>query len=475
MPRRPKPALADQRAEPAVKFTWVGKDQADAALASPCLGRLVAVPGESRNGRIAPHRFYDGENLAVLKLLLPELAGAVKMIYIDPPYNTGRRFVYRDDFTSNGNHSGRPHAEWLSMIYPRLVLARQMLRDDGMIFVSIDDGELAHLTLLMDEVFGEENRVGNLIWEGGRKNDSRLVSISHEYLVCYAKSRKRLADAKHRWHERKPGLDRIHAQYTQLCAQHGDDHAAISAGMRSWYRRLPEEDLAKASAHYARSDGRGLYYADNISWPGGGGPTYPVLHPVTGRPCRIPSRGWVFATPERMQQEIAAGRVEFGQDESKVPTRRRYLHETEYQALASVIYQDGRAASQRLKRMFGRKVFDHPKDERVLARLVEAATEGDDLVLDFFAGSAALGHAVLLANESDGATRRFVLVQQPEATGWSDLPTIAEVAKERLRRAMAAIESARPSSSPSPRKRLGFRAFRWVTKAPAKVRKTKRR
>ena len=227
---------------------------------------------------------------------------------------------------------------------------------------------------------------------------------------------------------------------------------AIGAEMRKWFAELPAEDPARQHAHYCRSDERGLYFADNLSWPGGGGPTYPVLHPQTGRPCRVPRRGWVFSTPERMQEMIDDDRIHFGADEQTVPTRKRYLRETDSQAPGSVFYQDRRAASQRLARLFGRPVFRHPKDEQVLARLVRTITSGDDLILDFFAGSGALGHGVLLANQADDGHRRFVLIQEPCPSGDAEFPTIDQITCERLRRALAEL---------SPDSGTGFQAYRW--------------
>ncbi|MEK6236355.1 MAG: site-specific DNA-methyltransferase [Planctomycetales bacterium] len=461
--------------EEELEFQWRGKKEAKAAACSLPVGRLTECPRERIGSSRGAHEFIESENLEAMKLLIPDLENQVKMIYIDPPYNTGRDFVFRDQPATRSGatrraRSGR-HAAWLSMMYPRLVAARRLLNPQGVLFASIDDVEQAHLTLLLNEIFGEENRVGTLVWTGGRKNDSRLVSVSHEYMLCYAKDRKSLAGSKATWRERKAGLDRIYSQYELLRSRCGGDHALISAALKQWYAQLPDGDPAKAHAHYCKSDERGVYFADNLSWPGGGGPTYPVAHPLTGRPCKTPSRGWVFADAETMRNMIKEDRIDFGPDENKVPTRKRYLRETEGQSLHSVFYQDGRSASQRLTKMFGKKVFDHPKDERVLGRLVRAVTGEGDLLMDFFAGSGTFGHAVLAENEKDGRNRRFVLIQQPESTGWDDYPNIAEVAKERLRRVAEQLQNDRNPQTPGVLPDLGIRVFRW-TSAPGKPAET---
>lgn len=454
-----------------LELVWPGKAAAMAEAQAPVAGRLVPRPRDGVQPRRAVDRVIQGENLAVLRALEGELAGQVKLIYLDPPYNTGQDFVYRDRFRGEGARTNakrhvRPrhlqHAEWLSMIYPRLAVARRLLAPDGVLFISIDDHEVAHLRIVLDEIFGENQHVATLVWQGGRKNDSYLVSVSHEYVVCVCRNRLELARQKVKWWEPKDGVDHIYAEYDRLRKQHADDHAAVTRGLKAWYRRLPKDDPARAHVHYSHCDARGIYFADNLSWPGGGGPRYEVRHPITGRPCTIPSRGWVFATAETMQDMIADDRIAFGPDERKVPTRKRYLHETDRQAPASVFYQDGRTASQRLKRLFGEKVFDHPKDERVLARLVRMTTGGSDLVLDFFAGSGATGHAVWLANAEDGAARRFILVQQDEPSGLAAWPNIAEITRERLRRVQAQWGSADTGRGPRP---AGFQAWQWVAES----------
>ncbi len=301
------------------------------------------------------------------------------------------------------------------MIYPRLLLARQLLREDGAIFVSIDDHEVHNLRLLMDEVFGAENFVASLVWVAGRKNDSRLVSVSHEYILCYVRDAESLRKNKVRWRERKQGLDQIYAAYARIRRKYAPDCEAMTRALKEWYAGLAKTHPARQHAHYSWVDEQGIYFADNISWPGGGGPTFEILHPQTGKPCAVPSRGWMFARQETMLAAIKLNRVHFGPDERSVPCIKSYLRDHEHQVPYSVFYQDGRAATKRLRHLMGGDFFDHPKDESVLQNIIGFASQDDDIVLDFFAGSCSTAHAVLAANRADGGRRPFVMVQSPEA------------------------------------------------------------
>jgi len=218
----------------------------------------------------------EGDNLEVLKLLQKSYAGKVKLIYIDPPYNTGKDFVYPDDFkdsiknyleltgqveggrkiSSNTEASGRFHTDWLNMMYPRLKCAHGLLTRDGAIFVSCDETEQARLRLMMDEVFGRENFVADMVWAAGRKNDSRLISVSHQYIVCYARDKGFLTAEKIEWRQRKKGLDAIYAHYERLKKEYGTNYQAISDALKGWYQNLPDNHPAKAHKLPAHRVGR---------------------------------------------------------------------------------------------------------------------------------------------------------------------------------------------------------------------------
>ena len=297
-----------------------------------CNGALSA--GEPGSGNLLVH----GDNLEALKALLPYYAGQVKCIYIDPPYNTGNEgWVYNDNVNSPemrdwlGKAVGSEsedlsrHDKWLCMMYPRLQLLKEFLRQDGVIIVSIDDFEAHNLRYLLNEVYGPGNFIAQLVWEKTRKNDAKLFSAAHEYLVVYARSLARLRELKTRWREAKPGADEIMAKYYELRSKHGTAYAEMEAALAEWYKSLPSGDPSKTLSRYRHIDSDGVWWDRDISWPGGGGPRYDVLHPVTNKPCVVPEAGWRFATAEVMQDQIRKRLVEFREDETNPPFRKAYL------------------------------------------------------------------------------------------------------------------------------------------------------
>lgn len=463
-------------------LSWPGKRDARRLASLPSEGTLVPVPGKGVNEDTTHNLFIEGDNLEVLKLLQKSYAGRVKMIYIDPPYNTGEDFIYPDDFsesvekylrrigalglngeklTTNTKSSGRYHSNWLSMIFPRLILARAFLKEDGAIFVSIGDEEIGNLRLLMDEVFGEENFIAQIVWEGGLKNDSRFVSNSHDYILCYAKNIELLTLNQKQWRTRKEGIESIYAKVAELRNQYGNQFEVMSEALSLWYRQLDKNNAAWQHKHYDHIDEKGVFAPDNISWPGGGGPKYEVLHPVTNKPVRIPSRGWVFPKKETMEKAILEGKVFFGKDENKVPTYKRYLHETEGQVLPSVFYKDRRASRKKLRELFGEDdVFPNPKDEDVLMRFIEACTSNDDIILDFFAGSGTTAHAVMQLNSIDGEKRRFILVQIPElvpentAAKTLGFSYISEITRARIQKVITNLQVSSETQN------FGFKSFK---------------
>lgn len=482
--------LAD--GEEKYSLTWHGKKKARQIALIPSAGTLRPCPDDSENWKSTQNVFVEGDNLETLKLLQKSYSGEAKMIYIDPPYNTGKEFIYPDRFqdnldtylrytgqtseeglktSSNTESSGRYHTNWLSMMYPRLKVASTLLRKDGAIFVSCDENEHTRLRSIMDEIFGEENFISDMIWAAGRKNDSRLISISHEYIVCYAKSAAHLVEEKIIWRQKKKGLDEIYSKYRKLKKEHETDFASITAGLKQFYSDLSDGHPSKAHKHFSHVDKRGIYFPDNISWPGGGGPKYEVLHPVTNKPVKVPSRGWMTSDPKKMQEWIQDELVHFGPDETNVPCIKSYLKDKEFQTPYSVFYQDGRAASKRLRALMDGDCFDFPKDEFVLQELIEMLTEGNDLVIDFFAGSATTAHAVLAQNAVDGGARRFIMVQLPEpldpenksqkvgaelCDGLDVERTIAKLAQERIRRAAKKIQGEHPKFDGD----VGFKVFK---------------
>ncbi len=450
------------------RLDWPGKREALALANAPIRKTLRPCPEESVDFDTTQNLYIEGDNLDALKLLQETYLGQVKMIYIDPPYNTGNDFIYDDNFSmsrseyqegsgavdeegnamfdeekwkQNSSASGRFHSEWLSMMYPRLKLARNLLRNDGAVFISIDDSEIENLKRMAAEVFGESNFVGTIVWAAGRKNDSKYISNSHEYIICYARDLGTLKEKNITWQVRKKGLDEINAAYAALRRTHGDDNAAVAKGLKAWYANLPDSDPSKRNKHYSSVDARGIFFPSDLRKPQ---PTsrsrYDILHPKTGKPVNMHPNGWSFA-PERMEILLAEDRIKFGPDETTRPTLKVYLAEADLEAVYSVLYQDGRGASKRLADLMDGRVFEFPKDETILQMLIEMTSNKRDIILDFFSGSATTAHAVMQLNAEDGGTRRHIMVQLPEPCDEKSeaykagYKTIAEIGKERIRRA----------------------------------------
>jgi adenine-specific DNA-methyltransferase len=472
--------LSDQVVEgPQERFRldWPGKRDALFLANAPIAKTLRPSRTDSIAFDSTENLFIEGDNLDALKLLQATYLGKVNLIYIDPPYNTGNDFIYEDDFVestekflirsnqiddqgnrlvANPETNGRFHSDWLSMIYPRLKLARNLLADDGIILSSIGPDEVKNLISTMGEIFGESNQISILTWEKGRKNDSTFFSESAEYIVIYAKNKQHLASLG-KWREAKVGADAVLGHYQALRNIHQRNHAAIEKAMRSFYAGLDEDNPAKELAHFYRSDDRGLFFGADISSASTSIPDYEIVHPTTGRPVKKPARGW-GATEPVMLERIARDEVLFGIDETTIPLKKSYLLDVDSIVKTPVLYKDGRAASGVLKKLFGEVIFNNPKDHNVLSDIFSYCLQGkrDAVILDFFAGSGSSAHSVMEMNSLDGGKRKFVLVQLPEvldeatATSPSAKKTIqqaktfltklgrplniAEISKERLRR-----------------------------------------
>ncbi|MCG5512343.1 site-specific DNA-methyltransferase [Ectothiorhodospira shaposhnikovii] len=497
-------------------LTWAGKAGAYKVLQTPSTSTLRPERVKSVNFDTAQHVFIEGENLEVLKVLQKAYFGKVKLIYIDPPYNTGSdSFIYPDRFQEskeeylrrineladdgtlmregffrkNSKENGHYHSNWLSMMLPRLYIARNLLREDGVILVSIDDNEAANLKLLMDEVFGSENFITKLVWEKGRKNDAKLVSVGHEYMLIYARSMTKLKENKTVWREPKPGAKEIIEKWRELKAKHGEaNYEAQQESLREWYKSLPDSHPSKKLSRHKWVDKWGPWRDRDISWPGGGGPRYDVLHPVTKQPCKVPERGWVYSSVEEMKRQIKLGIVEFRDDHTEPPYRKAHLLPLSYelledegadfdddevsdddiglQVLGSVIYKQSQVSVKYLRKLMGGKLFNNPKDHEVLARLIRYCMGDDDngLVLDFFAGSASTVEAVLALNAKEGGNRRVVAVQLPEpcdeksAAFKAGYPTIAALSRDRINRVIQKLLNEAGLVAPIPAD-LGFKSF----------------
>ena len=475
------------------EFKWKGKSDCLRLAQKRSTSTLRPCPAESVDFDTTQNLYIEGDNLEVLKLLQKSYFRKVKMIYIDPPYNTGNDFVYADNFAdplarykevteqttkSNPETMGRYHTNWLNMMYPRLRLAANLLRDDGVIFVSIDDVELDNLKKLCNEVFGEENFIACLVYDKNRKNDAKYFSNGHEYMLVYFKSTATMNERGTVLRMTKEGIEEVKAEFERLRKLYDDDWGKVNEGLKLLYSSWDKDDPRKSLARLTRVDEKGPYRDDgNISWPGGGGPRYDVMHPVTHKPCKVPSRGWIYPNPQRMKEEIDRGRVVFGQDETTTPRIRTNLFEADKEVMRSVHFSYAQTASQTFNAIFdNRRVFENPKSIDDIKKLVEYVTVKDDcdIILDFFSGSATTAHAVMQLNAEDGGNRRYIMVQLPEVCDEKSeafkagYKNICEIGKERIRRAGAKIlEEAKQANSqlklgeePKPLPDVGFKVFK---------------
>lgn len=408
------------------RFEWKGKAECLRLAQKRSAGTLRPCPGESVDWEHTRNLYIEGDNLEVLKLLQTAYYRKVKMIYIDPPYNTGNDFVYADDFAdplarykevtaqttkSNPETMGRFHTNWLNMMYPRLRLAANLLRDDGVIFISIDDGEVTNLRRLCDEVFGEENFVAQFIWKCRQNKDNRNisgVSVDQEYIICYSKQ---FGNRVFRGTERK--ID----QY-----QNPDNDP------RGPWTSANMVGLATADAR------------PNLH--------YDLINPADGINYGCPPKGWRYDR-NTMKRLIDEGRIIWPDDPEGRPRKKSFLNEiSEVLPGYSSVFGDGiytNTATKELFSIFQAHYFDFPKPVEVIKQLIEQVTEPDDIVFDFFSGSATTAHAVMQLNAEDGGNRRFILVQLPEvcdeksAAAKAGYVNICEIGKERIRRAGASI------------------------------------
>ena len=441
------------------KFTWNGKEAARAYARTRSMGTLRPCVEESSGkdgtaGKFDSDNLYiEGDNLEVLKLLQGPYHKRVKMIYIDPPYNTGKDFVYPDNFKDSiGNYkaltgqtddegkstranpetSGRYHTDWLNMMYPRLILARNLLTDDGVIFISIDDTEVANLRKICDDVFGEENFVSNLIWQKkySPQNDARWLSDNHDHILLYAKS-------KEMW-------------YPQLLPR--------TAAMNERYSNPdndPKGPWKLITLHAKSGSGTGFSYTfkNGVTWTPPSG-TYPRF------------------SKETMAQYDEEGKIWFGKDGKSVPSVKNYLSEVKQGVTPLTLWTydevgHNHEAKEDIKKAFaGKSPFDTPRPVRLLSRMLQiAGVQEGDIVLDFFSGSATVADALIRYNANDGINRKFILVQLPEQCSAGTeafdmgLKNICEIGRARIKNVASAIYS----SSESKCCDCGFKVFKLDT------------
>ena len=414
-------------------FTWHGKANARRIAQTPSSGTLRPCPEESVNWDTTQNLFIEGDNLEVLKLLQKSYHSRVKMIYIDPPYNTGNEFIYPDDFkdnlqtylrytgqvgndglklSANSDSSGRFHTNWLNMMYPRLKLAKNLLREDGVLFVSIGENEVTNLRQLCNEIMGEENFITSVIWQKvyAPKSSARHFSEDHDYILVYARS-------SETW-------------------------------MPNLLPRTKEQDAAYKNFD---NDERGLWRPDNLSarnyYSKG---TYPIKCPG-GRVVEGPPQGRYWRISEERFWELDRdNRIWWGKEGNGIPAPKIFLTEVKQGRVPQTLWKYDEVGHTQVakKELLGRvefassdSVFDTPKPTALIRRMLQLSTNQstEDIVLDFFAGSATTGDAVLQSNSADNGNRRFILVQIPEPTGAADYASIADIGKHRIRGAIKSI------------------------------------
>ena len=459
----------------AYEFTWVGKKAAIVEANKPIRKTLRPCVEESKDWDTTENLYIEGDNLEVLKLLQESYLGKVKMIYIDPPYNTGNDFIYADDFMrsqeeenqqmgmydedgdrlfKNTDTNGRFHSDWCSMIYSRLMLARNLLMDDGVILINMDENEITNLQNLCSEVFGASNDLGTIVWDKRNpKGDAKGISYQHEYILVYAKNKIVLTE-KCKIQRPKKNASAILKKAAQLYGKVSGTYTLEDANtdFALWMRT--QNDFSGGEKAYNKIDANGdVYRPVSMAWPNKKKAPddyfVPLIHPLTHKPCPVPDRGWrnPSATMKRMQEQ---GLILFGKDESTIPNSKYLLKDNLFENIPSILYYGGSDTD--LLSQMGIP-FETPKVVSVCAEHIKSFTENNDIVLDFFSGSATTAHAVMQLNAEDGGRRKFIMVQLPEKCDEQSeaykagYENICEIGKERIRRAGEKIKSESPMTT----------------------------
>lgn len=454
-------------AEERYQFTWPDK-RAASRLANEATDKTLRPDLDASEDFWNTKNLYiEGDNLDVLKVLRENYLGAIKMIYIDPPYNTGNDFVYNDDFAQsredfeatsgafdeegnqlidpmqrNTESNGRFHTDWLNMIFPRLKVARDLLSDDGVILINMDENEILNLSKVCSEIFGESNHVGTIIWDKRNpKGDARGISYQHENIIIYAKDIGLFKEVCKLLRPKKNAtnmLQKAKKLFSKINTNYSLEEANEDFAL--WLSQQPS--LSGGEKAYNRIDENGeVYQSVSMAWPNKKQAPdeyfIPLIHPVTGRECVVPPRGW-RNPPKTMSELLAKGLIIFGPDERTQPRRKYLLSENMYENIPSLLYFGG-SDVELLKSLD--IPFDTPKVVDVCKEHIQSLTSKDSIILDFFSGSATTAHAVMKLNAEDGGKRKFIMVQLPEVTDEKSearkagYETICQIGEERIRRA----------------------------------------
>lgn len=440
----------------AYEFTWVGKKAAIVEANKPIRKTLRPCVAESKNWDTTENLYIEGDNLEVLKLLQESYLGKVKMIYIDPPYNTGNDFIYADDFKmeseewkvesgewseegdrlfKNTDTNGRFHSDWCSMIYSRLLLARNLLADDGAIFIHIDENEVYSMSMICQEIFGQSNELGTIIWD--KRNPKGVVvgiAYQHESILVYCKNISAFAGVP--FLKKKENAEAMIKKVEQLIQKYGCVNDSVREEYKQYIKKNKSTFTGGESAYSLIDENGHIYQPVSMAAPDKPETRShrPLIHPITGKPCPVPEKGWRF-TDKKMDELISINKIEYGEDETTQPRQKYYLKENMEEAVSSLLYFGGSDDAMGLP-------FDNPKPVYVAKKLISTLCKNEnDIILDFFSGSATTAHAVIQLNAEDGGHRRFIMVQLPEKCDEKSeaykagYKNICEIGKERIRRA----------------------------------------
>lgn len=475
------------------EFTWVGKKAAIVEANKPIRKTLRPCVEESKNWDTTENLYIEGDNLEVLKLLQESYLGKVKMIYIDPPYNTGNDFIYADDFMrsqeeeneqmgmydeddnrlfKNTDTNGRFHSDWCSMIYSRLMLARNMLAQDGVLFISIDDNEVDNLRKMCDEALGEDCFVDCITWNKRvPKNDNKGIGNIHEYIFVYVKD----SQSKRQFVMLKDGIDDVFEFIEELKRK----QVPIPEAEKELKQFYSKKGYDRGITLYCNLDNNYEPWGKiNMSWPNADtfGPRYDVPHPKTKEPTKVPDRGWrwnettLFSQVdyehivERYDGSFVCGGLWFAKDENTQPSSIKYLRDVSKMLLRSIISLKSDGGIEVEKIFDGKSYFSYPKPVSLLHLLIASIDEKDGIYMDFFSGSATTAHAVMQLNAEDGGHRKFIMVQLPEKCDETSeaykagYKNICEIGKERIRRAGEKIKSESPMTTQD--LDIGFRVLK---------------
>ena len=440
----------------AYEFTWVGKKAAIVEANKPIRKTLRPCVAESKDWDTTENLYIEGDNLEVLKLLQESYLGKVKMIYIDPPYNTGNDFIYADDFKmeseewkvesgewseegdrlfKNTDTNGRFHSDWCSMIYSRLMLARNLLADDGAIFIHIDENEVYSMSMICQEIFGQSNELGTIIWD--KRNPKGVVvgiAYQHESILVYCKNISAFAGVP--FLKKKENAEAMIKKVEQLIQKYGCVNDSVREEYKQYIKKNKSTFTGGESAYSLIDENGQIYQPVSMAAPDKPETRShrPLIHPITGKPCPVPEKGWRF-TDKKMDELISINKIEYGEDETTQPRQKYYLKENMEEAVSSLLYFGGSDDAMGLP-------FDNPKPVYVAKKLISTLCKNEnDIILDFFSGSATTAHAVMQLNAEDGGHRKFIMVQLPEKCDEASeaykagYKNICEIGKERIRRA----------------------------------------